>query len=216
MKIWHISDTHELHEQLIVPENIDVVIHSGDATNPRDPIQNAKSMGRFLQWYSSLYIPKKIFVAGNHDTCISSKYFQDSSFDQLGITYLEEDSIDLNGYKVYGDWAFMTSRATIFKKWEKIPDNTDLLITHGPPLGILDTTLDQENNYMSCGDSALLKRIKKINISHHFFGHVHDCEDIMNSGIKIPNSLKVTFSNGSCGKDGNYKNIVNNGNILDI
>ena len=48
MKIWHISDTHTFHNLLEIPENIDMVIHSGDATNPKEPYSNKVEMENFI------------------------------------------------------------------------------------------------------------------------------------------------------------------------
>jgi 3',5'-cyclic AMP phosphodiesterase CpdA len=73
MKIWHISDTHSNQALLKIPAGIDVVIHSGDATNYRDPYRNEPEMRAFIDWFASLPIPNKVFVAGNHDTSIENQ-----------------------------------------------------------------------------------------------------------------------------------------------
>ena len=67
MKIWHISDTHSLHGQLDVPEGIDIVVHSGDATNWKDPYRNESELRAFIDWFAALPVRNKIFVPGNHD-----------------------------------------------------------------------------------------------------------------------------------------------------
>ena len=51
MRIWHISDTHGYHKWFEIPQNIDIVVHSGDATNSRNPVKNAKKMREFLEWF---------------------------------------------------------------------------------------------------------------------------------------------------------------------
>ena len=70
MKIWHISDTHGYHDLLEIPEGIDMVIHSGDCSNPRDPYNNEPEVRGFIDWFSSLDIKYKVYVAGNHDTSL--------------------------------------------------------------------------------------------------------------------------------------------------
>ena len=70
MRIWHISDTHTYHGLLKVPTNIDMVIFSGDCSNPRDPYVNEQEVRNFITWFASLPIKHKVFVAGNHDTSI--------------------------------------------------------------------------------------------------------------------------------------------------
>ena len=81
MKIWHISDTHTYHGLLDIPENIDIVIHSGDATNPKDPYLSEDEMQNFIYWYSLLPIKHKVFVAGNHDVCIERNFIKKDDFD---------------------------------------------------------------------------------------------------------------------------------------
>ena len=70
MRILHLSDTHCLHSKLTIPENIDVIIHSGDESNYRNVIFNEPEFYDFLEWYIKLEIPNKIFVAGNHSSYI--------------------------------------------------------------------------------------------------------------------------------------------------
>jgi hypothetical protein len=64
MKIWHISDTHTYHDQLTIPKDIDMVIHSGDCSNPRDPYNNEPEVRNFIHWFKSLPIKHKVYVAG--------------------------------------------------------------------------------------------------------------------------------------------------------
>ena len=95
--------------------------------------------------------------------------------------------------------------------WEQIPDDADIIITHGPPKGILD--LNRERSF--CGCAALLKAINKINPYMHLFGHVHDNEIVLNSGIrKLPNA-KTIFSNGSVVCDGKTR-LISNGNLITL
>ncbi len=102
MKIWHISDTHTYHGLLKVPEGIDMVIHSGDATNPRDPYASEQEMLNFISWFGSLPIKHKIFVAGNHDLCIERNLITKIDFMKNGIVYLENDYAEVEGIKIWG------------------------------------------------------------------------------------------------------------------
>ena len=102
MKIWHISDTHTFHGLLDIPENIDIVIHSGDATNPKDPYLSEDEMQSFISWYSTLPIKHKVFVAGNHDVCIERNFIKKDDFERAGIIYLENDWIEIEGIKIWG------------------------------------------------------------------------------------------------------------------
>ena len=100
MKIWHISDTHTYHDLLTIPQGIDMVIHSGDCSNPRDPYNNEPEVKDFIQWYKSLPIEHKIYVAGNHDTSIEKRMVTPADFHAAGITYLENASTTIDGTSV--------------------------------------------------------------------------------------------------------------------
>lgn len=219
--IHHISDTHGFHNEIKVDLNTDVVVHSGDATNHRESVFNFHELEKFLDWYSGVPIPIKIYVPGNHDSFIAS-HIKDSSrmFRDAGIELLNKESITLNNLKIYGDpmtpnyggWYFMTDRSKIAKHWGLIPTDTDVLVTHGPPKGILDMGLHR-NELEFCGDSALGKAIKKIpSIKLNCFGHIHNHKDIVNTGIRIID--EVYYSNAACVKDGDITGLRSNGNFF--
>ena len=71
----------------------------------------------------------------------------------------------------FHDWAFNRTRGrNIRKHWEHIPSDVDVLITHGPPLGILDETMHGE--CVGCED--LLEKINTVKPKYHIFGHIHE------------------------------------------
>jgi Icc-related predicted phosphoesterase len=223
--IWHISDTHGIHEHLVIPDNIDIVIHSGDFSNYHRTFDNKPEALEFLQWYSKIDVPYKVLVAGNHDAYACNKpiEFAQTCHD-LGIIYLKDDFCIIKGIKIYGtpytpqfgDWHFMKPRHSINKVYNLIPEDVDILVTHGPPYGILDMATDTDNNDEHCGCKSLLNKIcYELNIKMNLFGHIHDNEYNLNQGIVSLNSIQgVIFSNGSVVKD-KYMNQLNcNGNIL--
>ncbi len=181
MKIVCISDTHNCNEQIAVPDG-DILIHSGDAT-----VRGThEEVVDFLAWFSNLPHKYKIFVAGNHDwlyeTNNRTARLLTSSFN---IKYLQDDFVEIEGLKIYGspwqprffDWAFNLNRGEeLAEKWRWIPSDIDVLITHGPPNGILDEVPRQyftENT----GCEELRKRIEQIaelkKLKLHVFGHIH-------------------------------------------
>ena len=85
MKIWHISDTHGFHNQLVIPKGIDLVIHTGDCSNYKDPFPNENEVRKFIDWYEQVPIPNKIFIPGNHDTSIERGLVKASDFISRGI-----------------------------------------------------------------------------------------------------------------------------------
>lgn len=229
MKIWHISDTHSYHYLLTIPNNIDIVIFSGDCSNPREPSINEGEVRTFITWFSSLPIRYKIFVAGNHDTSIEKGYITKDNFTQAGIIYLENESIEIpNGFepiKIWGSpytpsfgigWAFNKSRATINRVWDLIPEDTDIVVVHGPPKGALDLSYDKEGKLEFCGCSALAKKIINIKPKLCLFGHIHNSEDVTNAGYTIYSNYKTIYSNGSVLTDGKFGKLSSNGNMFVI
>lgn len=229
-KILHISDTHGFHGQFPVErfEGVDIIIHSGDATNYMNPITNAMEMEKFMQWYKDVPIPKKIYVAGNHDTSVERRMWTREHFDMAGIIYLENEEVVIDGIKFYGtphtptfgNWAFMKARHKLHNAWEAIPDDTDVLIVHGPPKGVRDLSFDCEGNLEMCGCSALMKRIWKLKDSLKLvlFGHIHNMRDIdTNQGVSHYSNTPTVFSNAACVYDGRFdKGLTSFGNILEI
>lgn len=175
MKIICISDTHGQHHDLKLPHG-DILLHAGDISM-RGRIHEVTD---FLQWFSQQPHPNKIFVAGNHDFLFERE--TQENIDKLipkNIIYLNDSGITINGMNIWGspitpwfyDWAFNRQRGEdIRQHWEKIPLNTDILITHGPPFGILDKT--KRGELVGCKD--ILPFIEKIKPKLHVFGHIHE------------------------------------------
>lgn len=239
MKIWHISDTHGHHGQLPATrkgranEEVDLIIHTGDATNWYGPQQNLPEMSRFLDWFEQFDVPK-IYVAGNHDGAIAGKLVVKEDFEKRGIIYLEESEVEIDGVRFWGSpytpqfnrWHFMKSRQKLDCYWRyAIPDDVDVVLTHGPPKYVLDLTLDRKNIPEYVGDKSLLNRICGLNEVEgvkpqaHLFGHIHNFKDIRNAGTfrssdhDMPDTL---FSNGSCVTDAVRGQLTSWGNIIEL
>lgn len=189
MKITLCSDTHSKHNDLtkdlkLLGGDDSIIIHAGDCTNVGRP----NELTDFLNWFSMLPYTHKIFVAGNHDYCFEptkSMSFPsiypdiEQKFKDLGVIYLIDQMVEVSGLKIYGspwqprffDWAFNLNRGEeIAKKWELIPEGIDILITHGPPYGILDSTI----NGMRVGCEELYKKVVIVQPKIHVFGHIHN------------------------------------------
>lgn len=230
MKIWHISDTHGYHEMLHVPQGVDLVIHSGDASNLKSPFLNEKEFLSFWSWFEKLPIKYKVYVPGNHDTFLEhsiSKIFRKNIIDSQyvnDIYLLINDYVTIENLKIwgspvtpkFGNWAFMRSRDKTNKLWQTIPDDTDIIVTHGPPKYILDLSEDTLRNLENCGDSSLFKRVKEINPKYHMFGHIHNFKDLQNSGTKTIAKINTIFSNGAMVTDGKFGEKTYNGTIFEI
>lgn len=226
MKIWHISDTHGFHNQLVIPEGIDLVIHTGDASNYLDPYTNEPEVRKFIDWYEQISIPNKIFIPGNHDTSIERGLVRASDFISRGIHILNHDWMDVNGIKIfgspytptYGQWAFMKSRETINRVWEQIPEGMDIIAVHGPCKGILDLSRDRQNVLEFCGDGALRKHVlNRVKPKYFLSGHIHNFEEIINTGFRHLPDYGITFSNAAGVTDRRFNlGLTYNGNIFEI
>lgn len=225
LNCWHISDTHSMHLQLKEPDNIDLIIFSGDEANPKDKYQGEQETLNFLYWMGNLKAKYKVFVAGNHSSAIATKLLDFNKFNEYGIIYLEDSSVNIEGFNIYGspwspnfcNWHFMKDRSKLHDIWQEIPLDTDILITHTPPKTILDLSYDRKNILEYCGCQSLKKRVLEIQPLLHCFGHIHNCQDIINAGLLKLSEYKTVFSNGSVATDGKFsKGVTSNGNIIKI
>jgi len=186
MDITFISDTHGLHRRLKLNPGT-VLIHTGDVTE----YGSEDEVADFLFWFSKQPFSYKVFIAGNHDLfleeCTPAKRKKMIPSD---IIYLQNSGIEIKGLKVWGSpvtpyflgMGFNARQGTEIRKvWNKIPACTDILITHGPPKGVLDNGV---------GDEELLLQVFKIQPAVHCFGHAHG-----QNGMETVNG--TTFINAS-------------------
>jgi len=193
MKVTLISDTHTKHNQLNgdLPGG-DLLIHAGDFMNSG---YNPMEAMEFFNWFDKIAIyDHKIFIAGNHD-----RWMENKSEEALGILtgyktidYLQDewmiigdgDPHDPNTKtaKIYGspwqpefyNWAFNLPRngEALKAKWNAIPTDTDILVTHGPAQTYLDTSGAPYNTPL-LGCELLKERIELIKPKIHVCGHIH-------------------------------------------
>lgn len=173
MKLVLISDTHGLHDHLDVPDG-DVLLHAGDCSRS-GKFEQIEDFNRFLGEQPH---PHKIIIAGNHDFGFEKRPAEARAL-VTNATYLEDEAITINGVKIYGtpwqpefhNWAFNLPRGAALKeKWDLIPADTDVLITHGPPKNIGDRTFMGKR--VGCEELAV--RVKELQPKIHLFGHIHE------------------------------------------
>ena len=184
MRVVCLSDTHGLHDAIRVPDG-DVLVHAGDLTDTGTLDQVAE----FAAWFAGLPHPVKVVIAGNHDFAFERDPERARSRllgYGLSIVYLQDEALTLpGGTTIYGspwqprffDWAFNLNRgAPLAAKWSLIPDDVDILITHGPPLGILDRNTSDE----ATGCEALAGRLPRLaRLKLHVFGHIHEARGVV-------------------------------------
>ena len=175
MKTVVISDTHGQHRSLKLPKG-DLVIHAGDVSKRGHPDE----IEDFLDWFSKQKYKYKVFIAGNHDFFFEQAHPR--IIEQMvpqGVICLNDSGCEIEGLKLWGspitpwfnDWAFNRERGTEIKRhWDLIPNDTDVLITHGPPFGILDETVYGKRT----GCEELLLRVYQVKPQYHIFGHIHE------------------------------------------
>ena len=219
MKIWFISDTHTRHEDLEVPR-ADAVIHCGDEANVRKPWLNSLEAKPFFRWFSELDIETKIFVPGNHSTAFAEGLIKPEEYPS--IRFLIQESMTFAGLHVFGkpykpaffDWAYMKPREEINVLWDTIPNNVDILISHGPPKGIRDVTRDWRTKApIYVGSKSLMRQVnERIKPRIHAFGHLHDEAGIKNFGTETHGDTQFI----NCSSVDLQGNLVNHRLVVDF
>jgi Icc-related predicted phosphoesterase len=189
MKIVALSD---LHGELIdnIPSG-DVLIVAGDFSARG----NMMGVLNFKGWLNELPFSHKIVIAGNHDGYVEDyNHIARLLLESEDTVYLENSGTEINGLKVWGSpftpefngWHFMRERGDEMAEiWKQIPDDTNILVTHGPPLNILDT--NGRHEHCGCWDlRERIKHLKKLKLS--IFGHLHSAHGISEiDGVKFVN-----------------------------
>lgn len=187
MRLVCISDTHNTHKKLIIPE-CDVLIHCGDYSS-KGHIWEIRDFYKWLDKQSAKHI---ISIQGNHELGWEQNpalMTDEARKECPRIILLNDSSTMISGIKFYGtpvqpyflDWAYNRAETdaeilhygvpSIKPHFEAIPNDTDVLITHGPPLGILDEVKGREGQHL--GSSSLLEAVKRVKPDIHVFGHIH-------------------------------------------
>lgn len=174
MRIVCLSDTHNQLNKINVPDG-DVLLHAGDFCG-KGTLDEVELFNRDV---GKLPHKHKIVIAGNHDWPLQ-KHVQQSREVLSNVIYLEDESVEIDGLKLYGSpwqpefyrWAFNLPRNSkqLQEKWDSIPADADVVITHGPPHGILDMTTRGSR----CGCELLAKRLNALQPALHLFGHIHE------------------------------------------
>jgi len=195
------SDTHGMHDRMDhpVPDG-DVLIHAGDFCG----LGQAGEVRDFAAWMGEFPHRHKLVTPGNHDRPVE----QDEAtfreiFATFGIRLLINESVEIEGFRFFGspytptflNWHFMRDRGSAIRaEWDKIPEDSDVVITHGPAYGHGDLAPPWKrgpSRHVGCLE--LLERLRTIRPSMHIFGHIHD-----GYGVTISSEVQgTTFFNAS-------------------
>ncbi len=180
MLILHLSDTHSKHHELRNLSPADIIIHSGDISFAG----SENEVMDFIEWFGGLPYKYKIFIAGNHDFCLF-----EANIDGLpeNCFYLCNSSVTIQGVKFYGAPMFMEDAMSgdYDTNIQKIPSDTNVLISHQPPYSILDYS-----GNINYGDRNLYEIVLKTKPKYHLFGHIH-------AAYGIEKSEHTTFVNAA-------------------
>jgi len=183
MKIDCIAD---LHGHYPILEGGDLLIVAGDLTASDTESQYLE----FLLWLSHQNYKKKIFIAGNHDRELQKRYVKLNV--KSDCIYLCDSGTEFDGLKIWGSpWspyfkgvnphctAFMLPDEHLHNKWQLIPEDTDILITHCPAFGTLDYRELSDGTRYHMGSKSLEAWLKWVGRPQvHAFGHIHSAYGI--------------------------------------
>ena len=176
MKLLLLSDTHGQNDVLKTLPATDVLIHCGDSTR----FGSRENLREFAEIFGKCDAPLKLLIAGNHDRCFQNHPLEARQIvAERGIIYLEDDWVAIEGIKFWGipwtptflNWHFMGDEEDLKKKWEKVPVDVDVLISHGPPYTVLDRLMiDGEQ----IGSVEHHDRVLFMQPTLNVFGHIHE------------------------------------------
>jgi len=210
MTITALSDSHGRHQDIKFDEKqlaADMLIYGGDFTLnvSHDPLNSEikKQTKIFLNWLSRQPQKYKILIGGNHDFFAERKFSEFKEMMPLNIIYLNNETVEIEGLKIFGSpntanlpgWAFGDWEDNMNNYYDKIPIDVDILITHTPPYGILDLS-SSGNRY---GSTTLLEKMKSLKPKINMFGHVHESygtlvkDDVLYANVNVYNGKAPSY-----------------------
>lgn len=188
MRVVLISDTHEHHREIKMPDG-DILIHAGDFTYTGEK----PAVEDFNAWLGKLPYRHKVVIAGNHELTF---WRHPELYEPLltNCVYLKDSGIEIESVKIwgspwtpeFGNWAFMKKRGPeLYEHWQQIPAGLDLLVSHGPPYGVGDKIppfveigagwgkVSAPRSSQNVGDTDLRKAIEEKKPLYHICGHIH-------------------------------------------
>jgi len=239
MRVLAIADQHGYLPPIKALPPADLLLIAGDLCPvdlPHDPqTQVGWLRKRYAPWLKSIDIAEKVVIAGNHDFAFMRTVYNrfgtekvnqkrdkaQAAITNTGAIYLEDTnySVEVDGetWKIHGtpwtpkflDWAYMLPDALLSEKWALIPLDTDIVVVHGPPAGIGDTSLLAGEPEHDHGSISLRRRLCEMNnLSLTVFGHIHGGRGIYidnnEPGVFWPKNIKGVLHNVSL-RDDHYR-----------
>ena len=156
----------------------DLLIHAGDFTNVS---KSQVEIADFNTWLGDLPYRHRIVIPGNHEFFLEADPSKRSLLSNA--TVLINEPLQIEGLRIWGSpvtplygGAFgMSSGADRKGLYAEIPDDIDILITHGPPFGLLDVA---PNSTSHAGCRELLVAVMRVKPRLHVFGHIHGAHGV--------------------------------------
>jgi Icc-related predicted phosphoesterase len=172
-----------------VPDG-DILIHAGDFTLFSESME---AVADFNKWLGGLPHRHKIVVPGNHESFLEEDASRRSMLDNANV--LINEGIEIEGLRLWGSpvtpmygGAFGLSSAKYRRRlYAQIPQDIDVLISHGPPFGILDA---DPASGLHQGCHELLDAVTRVRPKLHVFGHIHTASGVFRTE-------QTTFVNAS-------------------
>lgn len=180
-KIVAISDVHGKWGKLTIPD-CDILISAGDYSFKGEP----HMVKDFHAWLNKQNANHIISVQGNHETWVEKNWNQAKAIALEAcpaVHFIDEGPIEIEGIKIwcsaitpwFYNWAWNRYRGEDIKRhWDMIPNDTNILVSHGPAYGILDAVVyanGDKKEHVGCNDLA--EAIKRIKPDLHICGHIH-------------------------------------------
>lgn len=210
LKVVAISDTHNAHESVAIPD-CDILIHAGDESYRG----TEKETRDFAKWFDKQPAKHLIWIPGNHSLGFEANWPRSLSWvkeESPRTNILMNSDVTVEGIKIWGspiqpwfhDWSYNVIRGLAIKKyWDMIPLDTSIVVTHGPPYGILDEV--NQGGKVGCQD--LMDAMLRIKPKIHIMGHIHE-------GYGVFKTFDTTFINASI-MDADYSP-VNQPIVIDL
>ena len=184
MRIVCVSDTHGISPLPQIPV-CDLLLFAGDVEDvhlhPHDTSSQRRYLERvFAPWLAAAPARHKVGIAGNHDFLA---VHAPEALRELPWHYLEDETIEIEGVVVHGspwtppffDWAFMLSEPELAARWELVPADCAVLVTHGPPHRLGDRVERAYGRDPNQGSTSLRAAVERHPVLRlHVFGHIHE------------------------------------------
>lgn len=192
IRVACVSDTHNLHEELTLPQ-ADILVVAGDFCG-QGTVNEVSNFNQWLDFARHDY-EEILVVPGNHDWAIQRERACLPHF----VRVLVDQEFVYKNVKFYGTpwctefghWAYQLPPKQLQEKYDLIPHDTDVLISHMPAYGTLDL-VERPGGFNHVGSKELADKIKSLpNLKAHIFGHLHLCGGQVGMSQNHPRALAV-------------------------